>query len=867
MEAVAASRFVDYTNATPFEALAGDIEMALTGHSRHTGTAPSRVMLEYLGSQLVLEVFEIHNCRETEIHRWYGLERYVVLARTSDWIQLTPSETRSILSALICGSQASGNDMPVFFLSSSHDRMHHALEVLGYELQRDGTVRSYESALVDSIGPTHDLFYIDGLVKYFRKVLAPETEVGCSPICISSSECYTYTHDGKVLVQYWRATSVGAAANPLWRVEDISALELSTLLLRLYPPSSFDAAEDIQASSSDKPFIEKVSINLSYNALVADSFIDNESYTTLLPSKQPPEAWSIYATFRGLGGEGAGLSSASCIRRLLGLYLCGKVCQSNAPMRMARSMRQNGLERVAAVSAILSQKTRFLVDGAQQLSSADDPNNGTTSSLENSVQYLFRQSATAPSALSDDNDPSCYSPLVAGGSWVGLLSLFVGCATRGNIDKIVDLWVNCLKRLRKNWESGNVKGLPFLHNRPPFRGDEKASPRQLWTDSLWDDVLNSTKTCLPDKTQSVFVQKIQMLHFCAVVRKFPLTVSVETPGGALELARRLPTTYDIDAHLNFIAQLTSSSSGGERIDGPQDDPFLPFRVRFPAIVSDMKSFKAAFPDASFEEFRSWYRMDLLEEAAEKVGEFFRPLYASLDACLAAEQKPLFNPETEGEKALDFLEALSMTQFATEMIDAAMVTTSMILRKEVGEWLIGVEDTVNILSALEDLDQKIKLARAKLRDDVAEFGTSDASASISQDTLLQLDTVCNVMDDVESFVVKARDLDVILALSSQDTSPLSSAAMARRRLVVSLASQTSEVVALNGTEAQLLISLARMFSRGVAGDLKHSWFSTDGRELPPCDCKSVIVSSEAQCSRLNTILENGRARFSHVKDLE
>jgi len=758
--------------------------------------------------------------------------------------------------------------MPVFFLSSSHDRMHHALEVLGYELQRDGPVRSYESALVDSIGPTHDLFYIDGLIKYFRKNLVSGTEDECQPICISSSEYYSYTHEDKVLVQYWRAAGGGAAANPLWRVDDISALELSTLLLRLYPPSSSDATEDMQAS--DKPFIEKVSIKLSYNSLVADSFIDNESYTTLLPSKQPPEAWSIHATFRGLENEGAGLSYASCIRRLLGLYLCGKVCQSDTPMRMARSVGQNGLERVAVVSAILSQKTRSLLDGVQQLSSAEDPNNGISSSLENAIQYMFRQSATAPAALLDDNDQSFYLPHVEGGSWVGLLSLFVGCATRGKIDKIVSLWVSCLKRLRNNWESGNVEGLPFLPYRSPFHGDEEGSPRKLWTDSLWDDVLKSTKACLPDKTQSVFVQKLQMLHFCTVVRSLPLTVPVEAPGGAFELARRLPSTNDIDAHLKFMAQLTSSSSGGgEKTDGSRDDPYLSFRVRFPAIVSDMKSFKAAFPNAAFEEFRGWYRIDILEEAVGKDGEFFRPLFASLDSCQAAEQKPLFKPETEAEKALDFLEALSMTQFATEMIDAALVNTSIILRKEVGEWLIGVDDSLDILGALEDLDQKIKLARAKLREDVAEFGTSNASASISQDTLLQLDGVCIAMDHVESFIVKARDLEVILALSSQGTSSsFSSAAKARRRLVVSLASQSSEVVALNGAEAELLFSLAKTFSRGAAatGDLKHSWFSTDGRELPPCDSKSIVVSSEAQSSRLNTILENGRARFSHVREL-
>jgi hypothetical protein len=437
--------------------------------------------------------------------------------------------------------------MPVFFLSSSHDRMHHALEVLGYELQRDGPVRSYESALVDSIGPTHDLFYIDGLIKYFRKNLVPGIEDECPPICISSSEYYSYTHDDKVLVQYWRAAGSGATANPLWRVDDISALELSTLLLRLYPPFSSDAAEDMQASGCDKPFIEKVSIKLSYTSLVADSFIDNESYTTLLPSKQPPEAWSIHAAFRGLGDEGAGLSCASCIRRLLGLYLCGKVCQSDTPMRMARSVGQNGLERVAVVSAILSQKTRSLLDGVQQLSSAEDPNNGTSSSLENAVRYMFRQSATAPAALLDDNDR--YLPLVEGVSWVGLLSLLVGCATRGKIDKIVSLWVSCLKRLRINWESGNVEGLPFLSYRSSFHGDEEGSPRKLWTDSLWDDVLKSTKACLPDKTQSVFVQKLQMLHFCTVVRGLPLTVPVETPGGAFELARRLTYTKDIDAHL------------------------------------------------------------------------------------------------------------------------------------------------------------------------------------------------------------------------------------------------------------------------------------------------------------------------------
>ena len=128
-----------------------------------------------------------------------------------------------------------------------------------------------------------------------------------------------------------------------------------TLLLQAYqqqPNSQTNDGEssNFNNSSMKSDFqvpLEKIHVQVHYRDLKHGSVVDNDYYTTLLPSKLPPSAWSAKATFAptSLQSNGGGARTqgsggfnyldilsppavspllATSLRRLLALYVCGK---------------------------------------------------------------------------------------------------------------------------------------------------------------------------------------------------------------------------------------------------------------------------------------------------------------------------------------------------------------------------------------------------------------------------------------------------------------------------------------------------------------------------------------------------------------
>jgi hypothetical protein len=121
-----------------------------------------------------------------------------------------------------------------------------------------------------------------------------------------------------------------------------------------------------------------------------------------------------------------------------------------------------------------------------------------------------------------------------------------------------------------------------------------------------------------------------------------------------------------------------------------DNPILRWQVSHPELLSDIRSFKASNPgpypflltlcslldlsvcvnlssllliDAPLEDFLAWYggmdeRVDAI--SMQEIWEGCTPLDAK-------EQKPLFKAEQEAEKALGYLEGLSLTQLAAALL--------------------------------------------------------------------------------------------------------------------------------------------------------------------------------------------------------
>ncbi|XP_042017370.1 rab3 GTPase-activating protein catalytic subunit-like isoform X5 [Salvia splendens] len=110
------------------------------------------------------------------------------------------------------------------------------------------------------------------------------------------------------------------------------------------------------------------------------------------------------------------------------------------------------------------------------------------------------------------------------------------------------------------------------------------------------------------------------------------------------------------------------------------------------LASDMSAFKAANPDAVFEDFirwhsprdwendeneengasesSSWPPRGKLSERMSDPGNSWRKIWNEAPAVPASEQKPLWDPNREGEKVLHYLETLRPYQLLEEMVCAA-----------------------------------------------------------------------------------------------------------------------------------------------------------------------------------------------------
>ncbi|XP_057789403.1 uncharacterized protein LOC131006243 isoform X2 [Salvia miltiorrhiza] len=107
------------------------------------------------------------------------------------------------------------------------------------------------------------------------------------------------------------------------------------------------------------------------------------------------------------------------------------------------------------------------------------------------------------------------------------------------------------------------------------------------------------------------------------------------------------------------------------------------------LASDMSAFKAANPDAVFEDFIRWHSprdwendsngvsesstwppRGKLSERMSDSGNSWRKIWSEAPAVPASEQKPLWDPNREGEKVLHYLETLRPYQLLEEMVCAA-----------------------------------------------------------------------------------------------------------------------------------------------------------------------------------------------------
>ncbi|KAK9756769.1 hypothetical protein RND81_01G120100 [Saponaria officinalis] len=185
------------------------------------------------------------------------------------------------------------------------------------------------------------------------------------------------------------------------------------------------------------------------------------------------------------------------------------------------------------------------------------------------------------------------------------------------------------------------------------------------------------------------------------------------------------------------------------------------------LLSDMSAFKAANPDAVFEDFIRWHSPgdwedDSIEDSGRSVsevndnwpprgrlskrmsehGNFWRKLWNDAPALAAYEQKPLLDPNREGEKILHYMETLRPHQLLEQMVCTAFRAAA---------------DTLN-QATFGDLSQmKTKLDQLYLT--MASMLRPLQANQLSQDSeiLGDLRRLCTVFEHVERLTIMAASL--------------------------------------------------------------------------------------------------------------
>lgn len=455
------------------------------------------------------------------------------------------------------------------------------------------------------------------------------------------------------------------------------------------------------------------------------------------------------------------------------------------------------------------------------------------------------------------------------GSWLSMCSLCVG-SLYGDLGDIAHFWKMCTEGFRSCYDEGieiadidlsyqSVNSAQGELARGPLSPEDMQGPvqpqKKIWEHLLWSDVLRrknsqsgaDNESCarlcmgclnrveLPDPARTLSVQKLRMMIFCAAVKdEEPVTNGLDIP-----LARRLPLTSDSIAHQRAIlSRLYEDSNENE------EGLVLRWQVANAAMVSDIRSFKAARPDATLESFLQWYRLGSEEALAElwvalqstgtpnskeeeqRVAEMIRSevliLWEQLEGCSARDQKPIFRAETELEKSISFFETLTPVHFAAEMLCAALETSINIIVCELCD-VLGVDKSAVgaskeasaqpcscgrgrlctkamsqiILRDVCTLQEDISLAVASIREDVTPMDPpgaaslrNDEAESISQSLLLTLDALCEGFDRLEEFEEKLWSLQSVFKAAAPMADHSAEGSQSVREMLVALAFEAS-----------------------------------------------------------------------------
>lgn len=235
-------------------------------------------------------------------------------------------------------------------------------------------------------------------------------------------------------------------------------------------------------------------------------------------------------------------------------------------------------------------------------------------------------------------------------------------------------------------------------------------------------------------------------------------------------------------------------------------------------------------------------------------------------------KPLFQVEKEAEKAMAYLESVSATELASEMVISGMRLLCGILCKQLDPWVMSEsphtpvaagedcssssssgsearEDAAssplpdhrsNALSSLKTtlrrdlvlLKEQVEIAvqslqLPKIQDPTAKLMTGDVEFNIA--TLILVDSVAGLLQKLEALLVRMQTLGALVS-----TTKSADAFHQAENLIYALA-RKDVCTAETGSEMSVLYELAKAL-RNIK-EQTHDWHSRDGRELGQASSKT------------------------------
>lgn len=183
------------------------------------------------------------------------------------------------------------------------------------------------------------------------------------------------------------------------------------------------------------------------------------------------------------------------------------------------------------------------------------------------------------------------------------------------------------------------------------------------------------------------------------------------------------------------------------------------RVSGSLLLSDMEAFKAANGDCSLADFILWHSPKDIDPTSRELssrmvqnGNTWHQLWQKAQAIPASKQKPLFQPHKEGERALHYLETLSVkdlyselfalgTSAAITILSQASCSTllptikrhmddlkSLLFKTGRQSFVQSLHDTENMVAAGHSLLQRLSASNASLVNDILTAALADDAAA-------------------------------------------------------------------------------------------------------------------------------------------